>query len=112
MTTRSILALAATLLLAAPAAAEYRIDWYTIDSGGGTSSGGSYQLSGTIGQPDAGRASGGDFELVGGFWAVTLGTIPPSGEVESDYFYIGSPIEDAQDIEVAQSIATDDWALF
>lgn len=39
----------------------------TIDCGGGTSSGGTYSLSGTIGQPDAGAMTGGTFELQGGF---------------------------------------------
>ena len=47
---------------------DYRIDWYTIDGGGGTSSGGPYQLTGTIGQPDAGYHNGGTYELLGGFW--------------------------------------------
>src|SRR5207237_7455972 len=46
----------------------YSIDWFTIDGGGGTSSGGAYTLSGTIGQPDAGQLSGGNFTLDGGFW--------------------------------------------
>jgi hypothetical protein len=46
----------------------YKIDWYTIDGGGGTSTGGVYSLSGTIGQPDAGRLAGGNFVLDGGFW--------------------------------------------
>ena len=46
----------------------YEIGWYTIDSGGGTSSGGAYELTGTIGQPDANWASGGKYELLGGFW--------------------------------------------
>ena len=32
----------------------YSIDWSTIDGGGGTSTGGVYSVSGTIGQPDAG----------------------------------------------------------
>jgi hypothetical protein len=54
----------------AAASAQYSIDWYTIDGGGGTSSGGVYTLSGTIGQPDAGRMSGGSFTLDGGFWSV------------------------------------------
>ena len=49
-------------------AQNYSIDWYTIDGGGGTSSGGPYILSGTIGQPDAGRLSGGSFTIDGGFW--------------------------------------------
>ena len=48
--------------------ADYSIPWYTIDSGGGTSSGGSYQLTGTIGQPDAGFHDEAPYELLGGFW--------------------------------------------
>lgn len=47
----------------------YEIDWYTIDGGGGTSTGGPYTLKGTIGQPDAAYSSGGNYELLGGFWA-------------------------------------------
>jgi hypothetical protein len=62
-------------LLSAPAHAQYAIDWYTIDGGGGTSSGGSYTVSGTIGQPDAGTLSGGSYTLEGGFWP---GLVVPS----------------------------------
>ncbi len=41
----------------------------TIDGGGVMhSTGGDFELSGTIGQPDAGVLTGGDFELAGGFW--------------------------------------------
>ena len=47
---------------------DYEISWSTIDGGGGTSSGGPYVLTGTIGQPDAAYSSGGDYELLGGFW--------------------------------------------
>ena len=47
---------------------QYQIDWYTIDGGGGTSTGGPYTLTGTIGQADAGWSSGGNYELLGGFW--------------------------------------------
>jgi hypothetical protein len=50
------------------AAGPYKMDWYTIDGGGGTSSGGQYTLTGTIGQPDASYSSGGKNELLGGFW--------------------------------------------
>lgn len=49
------------------------IDWWTIDGGGVTwSTGGGFELGGTIGQADAGAVAmtGGDFELIGGFWAV------------------------------------------
>lgn len=48
----------------------FEIPWYTIDGGGGTSTGSSFALSGTIGQHDAGpMMSGGQFTLTGGFWA-------------------------------------------
>ena len=56
--------------LALVSAQSFSIDWFTIDGGGGTSTGGVYSLSGTIGQPDAGRMSGGNFTLQGGFWSV------------------------------------------
>ncbi len=47
---------------------DYDLSWYTIDGGGGISKGGSYTLTGTIGQPDAAYSNGGSFELLGGFW--------------------------------------------
>lgn len=56
--------------LAAPA--QYSIDWSTIAGGGGTSTGGAYSVSGTIGQPDAGTMSGGPYTLTGGFWALPV----------------------------------------
>ncbi len=47
----------------------YTIDTFTIDGGGGTSSGGVYTLSGTIGQHDAAAPTqGGAYTLTGGFW--------------------------------------------
>jgi len=50
----------------------YELNWYTVDGGGGTSSGGIYSLSATIGQPDAGTAmTGGIYSLTGGYWAGT-----------------------------------------
>jgi hypothetical protein len=51
------------------ATAGYDLSWWTVD-GGGTiaSNGGSYTLGGTIGQPDAGLMTGGDYTLSGGFW--------------------------------------------
>ena len=49
----------------------YSIDWYKIAGGGGTSTGGVYSVSGTIGQHDAGGPmTGGNFSLTGGFWAL------------------------------------------
>jgi hypothetical protein len=53
--------------------AQYSINWYSIDGGGGTSTGGVYSVSGTIGQPDAGPAmTGGPYSLQGGFWAAAV----------------------------------------
>jgi len=52
-------------------AQSYSVDWYKVSGGGGTSSGGNYQLSGTIGQPDAsGAMSGGNYSVTGGFWSL------------------------------------------
>ena len=63
-----LLALLAVLFVSPWAGADYEISWYTIDGGGGTSSGGPYVLTGTIGQPDADWSEGDGYELLGGFW--------------------------------------------
>ena len=53
------------------AQAQYSIDWWTIDGGGGTITGGVYTLSGTIGQPDAGGSmTNGQYSIIGGFWVL------------------------------------------
>ncbi|MBP9901633.1 MAG: hypothetical protein V9H26_18840 [Verrucomicrobiota bacterium] len=49
----------------------YNIDWFKIAGGGGTSTGGVYSLSGTIGQLDAsGPLTNGQYSVTGGFWAL------------------------------------------
>lgn len=58
--------------------ANLSIPWWTADGGGGESSGGSYTLRGTAGQPDAGRASGGDYSIAGGFWAAAPPELGPA----------------------------------
>ena len=45
--------------------------------GGGPSAGGVFTASSTVGQPDAGMMSGGNYSLAGGFWGV-LATPPPA----------------------------------
>ncbi|MBN1766777.1 MAG: hypothetical protein JW860_16100 [Sedimentisphaerales bacterium] len=47
---------------------DYTLTWSTMDSGGGSSSGGPYLLMGTIGQPDTGQMNKSDYEIQGGFW--------------------------------------------
>jgi hypothetical protein len=67
-----VLLIVALLLLAATAAyAQGVLDLprWTIDTGGGSSQGGVYTLNGTIGQPDAARSGGGNFNLSAGYWA-------------------------------------------
>lgn len=45
--------------------------------------GGEFQLSGTIGQPDAGTMTGNTFELTGGFWfEIPLGDCEDDGDVD------------------------------
>jgi hypothetical protein len=52
----------------------YEIAWYTIDGGGAQDlSGGTYTLSGTIGQSDAGAQSGGSYTLASGYWVELFG---------------------------------------
>ena len=75
MTARILLAsLLGGLSLVAVAAAgggggDLTVTRATVDCGGVMrSSGGDLELSGTVGQPDAGFLAGGDFELTGGFW--------------------------------------------
>lgn len=65
----------ATLLVSSAAAQSLDISWHTIDGGGNLfTSGGTLEISGTIGQADAQPTvmTGGTIRLVGGFWGVTL----------------------------------------
>ena len=62
----------------------YSIDWFTIDGGGGTSTGGVYSVSGTIGQPDAGPTlSGGNYTVDGGFWGLIAAVQTPGAPLLS-----------------------------
>lgn len=70
------LAMSASLFTAVAFGQTFSIDWFTIDGGGGPSSGGDFTLNGTIGQPEAGTMSGDNYSLAGGFWGA-LQTPPP-----------------------------------
>ena len=82
---KTILALLGSVcVLATSALAQsYSIDWFTIDGGGGTSTGGVYSVSGTIGQPDAGKMSGGNYSIDGGFWGITVAVQTPGAPLLS-----------------------------
>jgi len=65
--------LVSAAVFAPPARAQstnYSIPWHTIAGGGGTSSGGNYTVSGTIGQHSTATMSGGAYSLTGGFWSI------------------------------------------
>ncbi|HEX8681846.1 MAG TPA: hypothetical protein VF707_05995 [Ardenticatenaceae bacterium] len=75
-----LLALAAVLLVGSIAWAQgdvFSINFWTVDGGGGTSGDGTYTVSGTIGQPDAGtmRSSDGVYAVEGGFWRASAGPL-------------------------------------
>jgi len=78
---------ALTIATFAPAVADdFALDWWTFDGGGEMwTTGGDFELSGTIGQPDAGYMTGGDFELTGGFWAIVSAGGPTCpGDIDGD----------------------------
>ena len=83
MNRKTILFAAVLTLTGAAALAQYSIGWFKIAGGGGTSSGGNYAVSGTIGQADAGGPlTGGNYSLTGGFWSgVTLVQNPEGPEL-------------------------------
>jgi hypothetical protein len=67
---QAVLGIVMTMVLPAPGEeAEREITRSTIDGGGVMhNTGGEIELSGTIGQPDGGVMTGGEFDLSGGFW--------------------------------------------
>jgi hypothetical protein len=78
MKTRAVLFSLLLLAFGSPALGQYSIGWWTIDGGGGISTGGVYAVTGTIGQPDAGVMGGGSFALEGGFWSI-VAIVPAPG---------------------------------
>jgi hypothetical protein len=74
---KTCLALLASLSCDVAGAQVFSIDWFSLDGGGGVSTGGVYAVSGTIGQADAGRMSGRNFTLEGGFWGIITAVQTP-----------------------------------
>jgi hypothetical protein len=74
---KTFLFIASLLAEAAVHAQQYSIDWYKVSGGGGTSTGGVYSISGTIGQHDAsGSMAGGNYSVTGGFWSIYAVQMP------------------------------------
>ena len=55
----------------------YAIDWYSVDGGGGTQTGGVYEAQSTVGQPDSvSGLTSVSYVVSGGFWTVHAVQIP------------------------------------
>lgn len=64
----------------------FEISWWSADSGGAQGlSGGGYTLSGSAGQPDAGKLTGGLFTLNGGFWRSPVPSQPATAQDWAHY---------------------------
>lgn len=74
------------LVIGAPAHSDtYKIDWYSINSGGGLASGGSYSINGSVGQSATGFVQSADLLHWIGFWAGEVPTptiVPTVGEAK------------------------------
>jgi hypothetical protein len=70
----TLLLLALSRVVAQTQTNNYQVRVWTTAGGGGTVTGGLYRLSCTPGQPLAGQASGSNYTLNAGFWAVAVQT--------------------------------------
>src|ERR1022692_2341720 len=113
---KKIILLSTLLLPALGFAEQYSIDWYKVSGGGGTSTGGIYTVSGTIGQHDAGGPmTGGNFSLTGGFWALYAVQTPGAPVLSikltttnTAMVYWASP-STGFNLEVNTNLATANW---
>ena len=107
-----LLALLAGLLSASAPPSPYTIDWWTVDGGGGSGSGGTFTLSGTAGQPDAGVLQGG--VLDGGFWAL-IGPVPPELSITQTggHVFISWPSPSTGfNLQVRTSLVAGGWSYY
>jgi hypothetical protein len=90
---KTLLSLIALLWTVTAWSQPFTVDWFTSDSGGATSTGGTYALTGTIGQPDAATSSGGSFTLSGGFWSALQGRTEPNPELRVTALNSGNQVQ-------------------
>lgn len=99
-------------------AQQYSMEWFTIDGGGGSGSGGGYTVIGTIGQADANTMplTGGSYTLEGGFWPGVI--VPSNGEGPalliqlsgSSVIISWSPATSGFALEVSDSLSSSNWS--
>jgi hypothetical protein len=102
--------------IALNAPAQLSVDWFSIDGGGGTSAGGDFTVTGTIGQPDAGRLAGGDYTVEGGLWPGLI--VASGGDVPNLYIRASgatvevrwSPASPGFQLQVNGSLSASGWA--
>jgi hypothetical protein len=110
MRTKLLGLILALLTLIAVASAQsgggYDLSWWTIDGGGITfAAGGTFNLGGTVGQPDASNPlTGGAFSLTGGFWFTPC--IVSNGDVDGN-----GCIDDADLLKVLFAFGTQGTGL-
>jgi hypothetical protein len=81
-----------TILLAHTAYAQvndYAVSWWSVDGGGGVSSGGQFALQATAGQADAAIMDGGTYTLTSGFWA-RANHAPTCSQQDLSFSHIGT----------------------
>jgi hypothetical protein len=78
----SLLALTALFAAARTHAQPFTLTGHVVAGGGGTASGGRFQIAGTIGQPEAGpRLTGGCISIDPGFWGAYAAVRTPGAPV-------------------------------
>jgi hypothetical protein len=103
------------LIPALSQAQSYSINWYKVAGGGGMSSGATYQVSGTIGQPDAsGAMTGGQYSVTGGFWSLislvqTPGTPNLSITYSANSVIVSWPNTGSYTLQQNGNLATGSW---
>jgi hypothetical protein len=99
-------------------AQSYSIDWYKVSGGGGTSTGGVYTISGTIGQPDAGgKTSGGNYVVTGGFWSLYAVQTPGAptlmiAKIGSQVIISWDPSVTGYTLQTNANLATPTWGNY
>jgi len=90
----------------AATATGFEVSWWTVDGGGGVSSGGGFEVTGTIGQPDAtARLAAGCWSIEPGFWGAYAAVQMP-GTPELHLRLINPTI-----VRVSFDPACEDWVL-
>jgi len=111
-TTRDLFILASTAAVFSTCStsfAQFSVPRHAIAGGGGQSLGGTFDLTGTVGQeaagPNSGAMTGGTFALTGGFWPGQLPRCP--SDFNNDGFVTGDDFDAFVDAFVMGDIAAD-----